>query len=126
MHHSEMGTVRDNNTPAKKLLRYEHNTQAHVRTAEYISRYATSDALKKFADHVLTPESIIRTFTVYAMNNDKAGYDSLRNNETAINKLGQAITFYTCKVNIEVFLKALIIKLLPRIYFVLRRRKYKA
>ena len=118
IHHSEMGSVRDNNTPNKKFLRYEHNTQAQLDTAEYILQHASSKALKKYAENILKPQSIIRKFKLYAMKNDKAGYDLLLRK----NDISNAFSFYTLSHKPEIFLKALAIKIIPWLYFRLRRR----
>ncbi len=121
VHHSEMGSVRDNNTTDKKLLRYEHNTQAQSRTAEYISRYASSHELKKFADKILVPQSVIRLLTLHAKRKDKTSYTLLLHDKTTIDKLYEALTFYTFKTKPELFFKALAIKLVSGLYFRMRR-----
>ena len=44
MHNSEMGSVSNANTREKKLRRYQDSTEAHLRVAEYLIKYAKSSA----------------------------------------------------------------------------------
>lgn len=118
VHHSGMGQVRDRNTPEKTLRRYTHNTQAHFRVAEYLSQHAQSRRISNIAKNLLLPEALIRQFTIFSRAADWENFASLRSREN----LGILLRSgkYLLKKP-EVFLKALAIICLPKIYYKLRR-----
>ena len=122
VHHADMGSVKDNDTPAKKMLRYEANTGAVFRTAEYLSEHAHTDYLKRIAVNVLLPQSIIRRFTLAAKKHDRDGYYSLLQDKETMKILRKGLSFYTFRHNAEVFMKVLCILLLPGIYYRMRAR----
>ncbi len=120
MHHEDMGSVRDNDTKEKKLLRYEHNTQAQCSTAEYLCEHAASQELKDFAGKVLLPHAIIRKFTVHSMSNDYEGYNAFLRDSRVMMILRGAVNIYTLRKKAEVFLKALMILYFPGFYYRMR------
>ena len=122
VHHAEMGSVRDNDTGQKKLLRYEHNTGAQFRTAEYIMKHAGSERLKIFAEKVLLPQSVIRTFGIYAAKNDIEHYHDAQHDERTRSVLHRALSFYTFTRKTEIFMKALMILHFPKIYYGMRAK----
>ena len=121
VHHEDMGSIRDNNTSAKKILRYESNTGAISRTAEYLSKNGSS-AIKRLAVNILKPQSIIRKLTLSAMKNDRESYYSLLQDKESMNILRKGFSFYTLRKNTEVFMKALLILTLPRMYYLIRSK----
>ncbi|MDY6400437.1 MAG: glycosyltransferase family 2 protein [Synergistales bacterium] len=121
VHGPEMGSVRDNDTAEKKLRRYIDSTDAHYRTAEYLSVHAPSEKIKFLAENMIMPEAVIRRFTIAAMKNDKGAYKSL-----CRDKILRGILFRTRKIFFkkpEVFFKALMILFAPGLYFLMRRKK---
>lgn len=121
VHSAEMGSVRDNNTYAKSLRRYIDSSEAHYRTAEYLSCNAPSERTKFLADYLLMPEAVIRKFTVCARANDHEGfYLLLENNEIRKILLSSRKVFF---MKPELFMKALVILFLPGLYFRMRRKK---
>ncbi len=120
MHHNEMGSVRDNDTPEKKMLRYSHNTEAQLRTAEYILEHAHSDKLRDLAGNILMPQCIIRKFTLMAKRKDRAEYDSLHDDRKIINILHRAYSLYVLIRKPEILFKAFMIEYLPGIYYMTR------
>lgn len=122
MHHNEMGSVRDNDTREKRILRYGHNTQAQTRTAEYLAKHSASESVRELAVKILMPQSVIRRLNLSAMKHDRAGYNSLLNDNKAMNILRRALCFYTLRRKPEVFMKALTVMVMPGIYYRVRAR----
>ena len=120
MHHNEMGSVRDNDTPEKRMLRYSHNTDAQFRTAEYILEHGHSKRLRDLAGNILMPQCVIRKFTLSAKMKDRAAYDSLHEDSRAINILHRAYSLYVLMRKPEIFVKAFMIEYLPGIYYMTR------
>ena len=116
----EMGSIRDNDTLAKKLHRYIHSSEAHLRTAEYLILHAPSERTKLLAENMLLPEAVIRKFTLCARADDRSGFDSLRKDKRVREVLMSSRKVFFRKP--ELFMKALTIILLPSIYFALRSR----
>ena len=120
MHHSEMGSLRDNDTREKRILRYEHNTQAQIRTAEYLLSHSDSERVKELAGKILMPQNVIRRLNLAAMKNDRAEYDSIRKDDSAMKILRRSFCLYTLRKKSEVFMKALMIMTMPGIYYRIR------
>ena len=120
IHHENMGSVRDNDTGMKKTLRYEHNTYAQKRTAEYLMQYAKSQHLKDLAGNILLPQSVLRLFTLHAMKQDRAGYDSLRRDGNIAAVLSGTQNFHVLMNKPELFLKAFAVLHAPSLYYRLR------
>ena len=120
IHSAEMGSIRDNDTPAKRLGRYIDSSEAHYRTAEYLTDNAPSERTKHIADNMLMPEAVIRKFTVCARANDRDGFNSLLRNERLRRVLMSSRKAFFRKP--EVFMKAFMILLLPGLYFSIRRK----
>ena len=122
IHHEEMGSVRDNDTREKKLLHYESNSLALRSTAEYLAEHAVNSKLKRFAEKILIPQSVIRQASVYAMKDDKNNYDSLMTNKAVRERLRLSQNLYTFVTKPEVFLKAFAILNVPNLYYRIRSR----
>ena len=122
VHHEGMGSIRDNNTLGKKIMRYTSNSGAIERTAQYLQEHAHSERLIKLSENVLLPQSIIRKFTIFAMTKDIAGYNSLRKDEKAMKILRQALSLFTLRRKTEVFVKASMILTVPRMYYRMRAK----
>lgn len=120
VHHENMGSVRDNNTGMKKLLRYEHNTFAQKRTAEYLIAHAGTEELKRLAEDILLPQSVLRMFSLYAMRKDRAGYDALLNDKALTDILSRTQNFHVMTGKSELFFKAFTVLHLPNLYYRLR------
>lgn len=120
MHHSEMGSLRDNDTREKRILRYEHNTQAQIRTAEYLITHSDSQRVKELAGKILMPQNVIRRLNFAAMKNDRAEYDSIRKDDSAMKILRRSFCLYTLRKKSEVFMKALMIMTMPGMYYRMR------
>ncbi|MBQ7154967.1 MAG: glycosyltransferase family 2 protein [Synergistaceae bacterium] len=121
VHSSEMGSVRDNNTPEKRLSRYVDSSEAHRRTAEYLLRNAPSKRTRYLAENMLMPEAMIRSFTVCARAGDKKGFDALLNDANVRRSLLSSRKVFLKKP--EIFAKALAILCAPGLYFRMRREK---
>ena len=122
VHHDEMGSVRDNDTRAKRILRYEHNTQAQLRTAEYLYKYAESQALRDLVCKVLMPQVMVRRLNLAAVKNDRRSYNALLADADTVKVLRSATGLYTFRRKPEVFIKALVIRCLPDLYFRMRAK----
>ena len=116
LHHSGMGSVKNTDTKEKKTLRYEHNTQAQERTAEYFREYARSPELQRMTRDILIPQVTIRKATGYIMRKDKEGYMSFlkdsNNRKILQSSLGLS--------KLELTFKALMLLYMPGIYYRLR------
>ena len=116
----EMGSVRDNDTQAKKLRRYIDSSEAHLRTAEYLSLHAPSERTKYLADYMLMPEAVIRKFTVCARANDRKGFDALLKDKRVRDILLSSRKVFFRKP--ELFMKAVCALYMPGLYFAVRRK----
>ena len=122
MHHSQMGSIRDNNTIEKKIRRYEDNTHAQINTAKYLAENAGSEQVKYLAENILMPQCIIRQANIFIMKHDKAGYKSFVNNEYNRKILYRSQKFYILVKNFEVFCKAFTLLYLPNLYYLARKK----
>ena len=120
VHSSEMGCVRDNNTPEKRLRRYIDSSLAQRRTAEYLVNNAPSERTRYFAENMLLPQAIIRSFTVCARAGDKEGFYALLKDSNVRRSLLSSRRMFFRKP--ELFAKALVILYAPSLYFRLRRK----
>ena len=116
--HVGMGSVRDNNTLEKQNRRYRDNTGAHYRTAQYLSKYATSERIKELGGHYLMAQSLIRRFTLCAKTNDRAQFDALLADNATRKTLRASIRYISQRP--EVSLKALALLYFPGLYYHLR------
>ncbi|MBQ7219945.1 MAG: glycosyltransferase [Synergistaceae bacterium] len=117
----EMGSVRDNDTREKSLRRYIDSSEAHFRTAEYLSKNAPSERTKYLADYLLMPEAVIRKFTVCAKDDDREGFDALLKDKRVREVLLSSRRVFFRKP--ELFMKALAVLYMPGLYFAARRTK---
>lgn len=120
VHSAEMGCVRDNNTPEKRLRRYIDSSKARTRTAEYLCRNAPSERTRFLAENMLMPEAAIRSFTVCARAGDKEGFYALLKDANVRRSLLSSRRIFLRKP--ELFAKALAILYAPGLYFRLRRK----
>ena len=118
--HENMGSIRDNNTREKKLTRYEHNTQAQIRTADFLMTNAKIERVIFYARKILRPQNLIRQFTIYAMKHDMEKYNSLRGDKESMKTLHEALSFYVLRKKPEIFFKALMILFFPKVYYRMR------
>lgn len=123
MHHDDMGSVKDNSTRDKKILRYEHNTNAQISTAKYLVERAKSRELRDMAGKILMPQSVVRRLNLAAMKDDREGWESLLSDSENMRVLREGLCRYTWRRKPEVFMKALMIVMMPGMYYVLRRGK---
>lgn len=121
MHHAEMSSVRDNDTISKKITRYVHNTDAQKFTAEYLAEYAKSRVLRDMAVKILMPQNVIRRLNFAAMKNDRDEYNAILNDGEAMRNLRRGMSFFTFRRKPEVFMKALMIMIMPGMYYRLRK-----
>lgn len=130
IHHKGMGSVSDNDTRRKKIIRYESNTHAQERTAEYLAKYASTGELMNIVQDILIPQIAIRKTTIHIMRKDKEGYmsslqdDDIRSVLTNITKIRSIITSVKSMSlrRLEIMFKALMLVYLPRIYYFLREK----
>lgn len=120
--HENMGSIRDNNTRNKKLSRYKHNTQAQIRTADFLLKHAKTKRVKFICRKILRPQNLIRQFNIFAAEHNRKNYNLLRQDKENVKILREALNFYTLRKKTEVFAKALTILLFPKIYYALREK----
>lgn len=119
-HHAGMGSIHENNTKEKQIRRYRDNTEAHFRTAQYLSQYAPSARIKEMADHFLMPQALIRRLTLCARMNDRAQFDAILSDSATRKTLRTSKRFFSQQP--EIYLKALALLYFSDIYYRLRRR----
>ncbi len=119
VHHSGMGSVRDNDSKEKQIRRYRDNTDAQLRTAQYLREYAPSVRIKDLADKYLMPQAMIRRFTLCAKANDRPGFDALLSDRAIRKTLSASKQYFFQRP--EIYLKAFALLCFPDIYFHLRR-----
>ena len=122
VHHDEMGSVRDNNTREKKISRYEHNTHAQERTAEYLLKNYQSERVKFLAENILTPQVIIRKCNILAMKNNYDEYKTFTQDMKNREILRSSQSFRILIHKPEVFVKAFMILHAPNVYYRLRNK----
>lgn len=122
VHSPAMGSVRDNDTKAKRLSRYADSSQAQRRTAEYLAQNAPSERTRSLAEKLLLPQSLIRSFTVYAKFGDKKAFRSLLKDHDTRKTLLSSFRVLFRKP--ELFAKAIAILFAPSLYFWIRRDKH--
>ena len=121
VHSPEMTSLRSVDTREKKLRRYTDGSYAQERLAEYLSTYAPSERTKFLADYLIMPEAIVSKFTVESRKNDRTAYDNLCKDKRLREILKRSRKTFFRKP--EVFLKSLMILLMPGLYFKLRSRE---
>lgn len=118
--HERMGSR--NADPAVKMKRYRRNTEAIIRTADFILKNSASPTLAKLASSLLIPTGIIRDISYWAMKNDRAAFDRALS-ETDFSQLFQSRGCIREKP--EVFLRALILYAFPGAYYKRYAKRYK-
>lgn len=116
VHHKGMGSIRRREAP-----RYEDNTLAQIRTAEYISERSTSESLRAYAENILMPGIVARMFKLCAMKNDRENYDLMLRDRNIRDILKRALSFHVLAKKTELFFKAFMILHMPGVYFMLRK-----
>ena len=119
VYHTEMGSIRDNNTKEKQNRRYRDNTGAHIRTAQYLSEHAPSEKIKELADNYLMPQALIRRLTLCAKTDNRAEFDVLLSDGATRKMLSASKSFFFQRP--EVSLKAFALLCFPDIYYHMRR-----
>ena len=119
IHHAGMGSIHDNNTKEKQNRRYRDNTDAHLRTAQFLSEHAPSARIKELADKFLMPQALIRRLTLCAKTNNRAEFDALLSDGAVRNTLRASKGFFSQQP--EVYLKAFVLLHFPDIYYHSRR-----
>ena len=120
IHHAGMGSIHDNNTKEKHIRRYRDNTDAHLRTAQYLSEHAPSERIRSLADYFIMPQALIRHLTLCVKTNNRAEFDALLSDDAARKTLNSSRMFFFRKP--ETWLKALALLCFPDIYYRLRSR----
>lgn len=122
MHHSQMGSIRDNDTIEKKFKRYEDNTNAQINTAKYLAENASSEKVKYLAENILTPQTIIRQANIFIMKHDRAGYKTFIHDEEKRKILYRSQKIYILVKNFEVFCKGFLLLHMPNLYYLARKK----
>ena len=120
MHHAGMGSIHENASKEKQIRRYRDNTDAHLRTAQYLSAHAPSERIKELADCFLMPQALIRRLTLCAKTDKRAEFDALLSDSAVRKNLSKSNNFFLQQP--EVYLKAFALLCFPDIYYRLRRR----
>lgn len=113
--HGKKGIIENYDSRLKKIRRYSDNTMAHIRTTEYISRFAEDRDLIFLNDYMLLPQTVQREINLLAMKNDHIAFlDKIKDKKTR-KILWNSIQ--TIKIKPEVFIKTLFILLSPNLYY---------
>ena len=116
--HAGMGSIHENSSKEKQIRRYRDNTDAHFRTAQYLSEYAPSERIKELADCFLMPQALVRRLTLCAITNNRAMFDAILS-DSATRKVLSASNSYLFQKP-EVYIKSLALLWFPDIYYYLR------
>lgn len=114
VHHAGMGSAEDI-SGEKRLIRRTHRANALMRAAAYLKEHSPSPRVRNLADHLLLPEAHINFLTIAAMRNDPEKFDDILKEART-----RAILWSSRKYALqkpEIFLKALCLLTLPRVYF---------
>lgn len=120
VHHAQMGSVRDNDTRAKKLARYRSNSDAMERAARYILDRSPTDEVRELIENMILPEVTIRRLTVFARERNKAEFLALARADDTRASLRRAMSNLFRKP--ELFFKAIAAYYFPEIFFRARSR----
>lgn len=107
----------------KKIKRYSDNTMGHLRTTEYISKFAEDQDLKFANDHILLPQTVQREISLLAMNNDRIAFFNIINDTKARKILWGSIK--SIRIKAEVSIKSLILFLFPKLYYIYYSKRYR-
>lgn len=121
--HPQMSMQAHKKNPAVMIERYNHNTGAHMRTAQYLLAYAKDDSVKALAKHLLLPAAYLRQLSVYAMQRKPDNFKQLLDDKEVRSCLWQSYRSFFTKS--EVFGRALLVLLLPKIYYISYANKYR-
>ncbi|MDR1508435.1 MAG: glycosyltransferase [Synergistaceae bacterium] len=119
VHHADMGSAADISDEKRLILRI-HRANAMTRAAEYLKERAPSPKVRDLADHLLLPEARIKLLTIAAMQNDPEKFHEILKEARTRPILWSSRKYALQKP--EVFLKALCLITLPRVYFRVRAK----
>lgn len=121
--HPQMSMRAYKKHPPVMIERYNQNTQAHMRAAQYLITYTTDDKVRLLAEHMLLPTAYLRQLSVYAMQGKQDEFKQLLTKKTVRHCLWQSYRSFLVKG--EVFGRALFALLFPKIYYKHYANKYK-
>lgn len=113
--HDNMGSRTCEKNKEDRIKRYAHNTDMHLREAEYIQAHTSDKRLLSIARHMLLPLYHQRMLALCAMNGDRKAFDRMRS-EKAFRKIlrGSYQSFF---YKPEVFLKSLLALRFPNVFY---------
>ncbi len=121
--HPQMSMRAHKKNPLVMIERYNHNTGAHMRAAQYLIAHTTDDKVRLLAKHMLLPTAYLRQLSVYAMQGKQDEFKQLLTDKTVRHRLWQS--YRSLLVKGEVFGRALFALLFPKIYYKHYANKYK-
>lgn len=116
--HRNMGSLKDTDTPEKKLKRYISQTEARFRLAEYIQAESIHDRLKWIGQNLILPEAYIRQLNICVRQKDRAKFDDLLRSREVKRALSNGLKSISLKP--EIALKSICLLLFPGFYYRLR------
>ena len=81
------------------------------------SRLQKIHELKNYAEKILLPDAIIKFFTIYAKQHNQNKFNNLFKKRAVKKILCNALNLYTLFKKLEIFFKALLISIAPKIYY---------
>lgn len=120
--HGKKGIIENYESRTKKIRRYSDNTMAHIRTTEYISRFAEDRDLIFLNNYMLLPQTVQREINLLAIKDDHIAFlDKIKDKKTR-KILWDSIQ--TIKIKPEVFIKTLFVLLSPNLYYRYYSKRY--
>lgn len=116
--HEDMGSRREADTREKWLNRYAHNTEAHLRLAQFLVARARTPELRRLAEGFLYPQAYCRLLTLHAKRGDRTRFDAALRDPAVRAALRKGARPRLKKT--EVFFKSLCLLLLPGLFYRMR------
>lgn len=120
--HKQMGSRKNSDLGKIQIIHYEHNTEAHSRTADYLQLYAKDNKLKNIVNFLLIPQIYLRKMTLFAGENDRIGFDAMRSDPEIRYRICHSYRSFL--QNPDVFLKSLYLLFLPNLFYKHYNNKY--
>lgn len=120
--HDKKGIIENYDSRLKKIRRYSDNTEAHIRTTEYISKFAEDSELKFINDRMLLPQTVQREISLSAIKNDHDAFYSKIKEKKIREILWSSAKNITIKP--EISIKSFLLLSFPKLYYMYYLKYY--
>lgn len=123
--HDKKDIIENYDSSLKKIKRYSDNTMGHMRTTEYISKFAEDQDLKSTNDYVLLPQTVQREISLLAMENNRiAFFNKIKDIKTRKILWSSIKSIKSINIKAEVFIKSLLLLFFPKLYYIYYSKRY--